>query len=126
MTDWRRARIVAFDTETTGLLAWDGDRVMEFGAVVIEVDDELRLKRLERHGWLINPGVMIPRDSSRVTAAGTVPVMSARAFTWCSGSCTENAATSGGCRTRRRDIRPTPSYVIWLVAAIGLTCSGSP
>ena len=67
MTDWRRARIVAFDTETTGLLAWDGDRVMEFGAVVIEVDDELRLKRVERHGWLINPGVTIPRDSSRVT-----------------------------------------------------------
>ena len=40
---WTDHRIVAFDTETTGLNPFDGDRVMEFGAVELTVDADYRV-----------------------------------------------------------------------------------
>jgi hypothetical protein len=42
MTDWRRARIVAFDTETTASSPGTATASWSSAPVVIEVDDELR------------------------------------------------------------------------------------
>lgn len=67
MTRWTDCRLVAFDTETTGLRPFDGDRVIEFGAVELFVDGELRVARAQRHDFLINPGIPIPRESSKVS-----------------------------------------------------------
>jgi DNA polymerase III epsilon subunit family exonuclease len=64
---WTDQRIVAFDTETTGLNPFDGDRVMEFGAVEITVDSEYRITGVSAHDWLINPEMPIPREVTRVT-----------------------------------------------------------
>ncbi len=64
---WIDQRIVAFDTETTGLNPFDGDRVMEFGAVELTVDADYRVTAVSTHDWLINPDMPIPREVTRVT-----------------------------------------------------------
>jgi len=64
---WTEHRIVAFDTETTGLNPFDGDRVIEFGAVELQIDAEFRVSGVKAHDWLINPGIPIPREVTRVT-----------------------------------------------------------
>lgn len=64
---WTDQRIIAFDTETTGLNPFDGDRVIEFGAVELTVDAEYRVTAVAAHDWLINPDVPIPREVTRVT-----------------------------------------------------------
>ena len=64
---WTEHRIVAFDTETTGLNPFDGDRVIEFGAVELQFDAEFRVSGVKAHDWLINPGIPIPREVTRVT-----------------------------------------------------------
>ncbi len=64
---WTEHRIIAFDTETTGLNPFDGDRVMEFGAVELQIDSEFRVSGVKAHDWLINPGIPIPREVTRVT-----------------------------------------------------------
>ena len=64
---WTEHRIVAFDTETTGLNPFDGDRVMEFGAVELTVDSEYRVSSVKAHDWLIDPEQPIPREVTRVT-----------------------------------------------------------
>ncbi len=63
---WTECRIVAFDTETTGLRPFDGDRIIEFGAVELTVDADLRVQQVRRHDFLINPGIPIPRESTKV------------------------------------------------------------
>jgi len=67
---WTDCRIVAFDTETTGLRPFDGDRIIEFGAVEIRVTPELRVSSVQRHDFLINPGIPIPRESSKISGIG--------------------------------------------------------
>jgi DNA polymerase III epsilon subunit-like protein len=37
---WKSRRLVAFDTETTGLDAFGGDRVIEFAAVELELAED--------------------------------------------------------------------------------------
>ena len=64
---WTQNRILAFDTETTGLNPFDGDRVMEFGAVELSVDSEYRVTSVKSHNWLIDPEMPIPREVTRVT-----------------------------------------------------------
>ena len=64
---WNQHRIVAFDTETTGLNPFDGDRVIEFGAVEMTVDAEYRVTGVKAHDWLIDPETPIPREVTRVT-----------------------------------------------------------
>jgi DNA polymerase III epsilon subunit len=64
---WTDCRIVAFDTETTGLNPFDGDRVIEFGAVEIRVDERGFIHQVTPHEMLINPGIPIPRAASRVS-----------------------------------------------------------
>ena len=38
--NWKECRIVAFDTETTGLESFGGDRIIEFGCVEIQVKED--------------------------------------------------------------------------------------
>lgn len=65
--DWRKQRIVAFDTETTGLSPFDGDRVIEFAAVEIFVDSHGRVVRTIPHAMLFNPGIPIPSKVVQLT-----------------------------------------------------------
>ena len=64
---WTEHRIIAFDTETTGLNPFDGDRVIEFGAVELTVDAEYRVTGVKAYDWLIDPEGPIPREVTRVT-----------------------------------------------------------
>lgn len=64
---WTDCRVVAFDTETTGLNAFAGDRIIEFGAVELDVDAEGRVTGTRAHNFLVNPGIPIPRAASRVS-----------------------------------------------------------
>jgi len=64
---WSECRVVAFDTETTGLNAFAGDRVIEFGAVEIELDADGRVSNTKAHNFLINPLMPIPRTASRIS-----------------------------------------------------------
>ena len=65
--DWRSLRIVAFDTETTGLNPYDGDRVMEFAAVELFLTAEGQVRDVRAHDWLINPGIPIPPKVVQLT-----------------------------------------------------------
>ncbi len=64
---WRRHPIVAFDTETTGLEPFAGDRIIEFAAVVLELGPDGRVARREDHSFLVNPGIPIPRKVTEIT-----------------------------------------------------------
>lgn len=67
---WTSTRIVAFDTETTGLFPWDGDRMIEFAAVELTVGADLRVERVRTIDFLINPEIPIPRVATQVTGIG--------------------------------------------------------
>ncbi|NOY24328.1 MAG: 3'-5' exonuclease [Oligoflexia bacterium] len=77
---WTDCRIVAFDTETTGLWPFDGDRIIEFGAVELQVGPDLRVVDAQRHDFLINPGIPIPRQSSKISGITDDKVADAPAF----------------------------------------------
>jgi DNA polymerase III subunit epsilon len=66
-TPWHQLRIVAFDTETTGLSPFDGDRIVEFAAVELHVAADLSVGRVVSHDFLINPEVPIPRAATKVS-----------------------------------------------------------
>lgn len=64
---WKHLPIVAFDTETTGLRPFAGDRIIEFAAVVIHPDGEGRVGRVEPYSWLVNPQIPIPKKVTEIT-----------------------------------------------------------
>lgn len=64
---WTTLPIVAFDTETTGLQPFAGDRVIEFAAVVIRLDDDRRVASVEPHSWLVDPQIPIPKKVVEIT-----------------------------------------------------------
>ncbi len=63
---WREARIVAFDTETTGLFPEEGHRVIEFAGVEMRLGPDGALVDTVRHEFLFNPGAPIPREVTEV------------------------------------------------------------
>ena len=65
--NWTDCRVVAFDTETTGLQAYSGDRIIEFGAVEFFLDEDANIIRTQDHQYLINPDMPIPREASKVS-----------------------------------------------------------
>jgi DNA polymerase-3 subunit epsilon len=77
---WTDCRIVAFDTETTGLNPFDGDRVIEFGAVEIRLDSKGFIQEVTPHQVLINPERPIPRAASRVSGITDDQVAGAPTF----------------------------------------------
>ncbi len=64
---WTEHTIVAFDNETTGFFPENGDRVIEFGAAELRVDSRFEVVSCTRHEWLIDPGVPLPGEITRVT-----------------------------------------------------------
>ena len=54
---WRQLPIVAFDTETTGLEPFAGDRIIEFAAVIFHLDSNGSIREKEAHSFLINPEI---------------------------------------------------------------------
>ncbi len=77
---WSRHRLVAFDTETTGLQPFDGDRVIEFGAVELSVTSEGEVEDVKAHQMFINPGMPIPRAASKVSGITDEHVANAPPF----------------------------------------------
>jgi DNA polymerase III epsilon subunit family exonuclease len=77
---WREARLVAFDTETTGLDPYAGARVVEFAAVELIVDGTGRVRDTRATVQLINPEVPIPREASKVSGITDDTVKDAPAF----------------------------------------------
>jgi DNA polymerase III epsilon subunit family exonuclease len=78
--NWRDLPIVAFDTETTGLNPHDGDRVIEFAAVRMWVDDKGYVDRVEPFQILFNPGIPIPRKVTEITGIDDDTVADADSF----------------------------------------------
>jgi len=64
---WTRHRLVAFDTETTGLNVFEGDRVIEFGAVELVIGAGGDVEDVKAHQFFVNPGIPIPRAASKVS-----------------------------------------------------------
>ncbi len=62
VASWAKLPLAVLDTETTGLEAEQGDRVIELGVVLFD-DGEV----VERWGVLIDPERDLPKDASRVT-----------------------------------------------------------
>ena len=77
---WTEHRIIAFDTETTGLNPFDGDKIIEFAGVELTVDDQLQVTGVQSHDFLFNPGIPIPRESTRITGIGDEHVANKPAF----------------------------------------------
>jgi len=65
--NWTDCRVVAFDTETTGLHAFDGDRVVEFGAVELSIGPDGRVDDVREVQFFINPEIPIPRMASKIS-----------------------------------------------------------
>lgn len=67
MSDWKLTNV--FDTETTGLLKPDGarledqPRIIEFG--ITQLDSNYKVVR--EANWLINPGVELPPEITKIT-----------------------------------------------------------
>ncbi len=80
--DWARLPLVAFDTETTGLTAWRGDRIIEFSAVRFRLDPggAVQEDRIERRTFRFHPGIPIPREVVRQTGITDEAVADAPRF----------------------------------------------
>jgi DNA polymerase III epsilon subunit family exonuclease len=76
---WKNRRIVAFDTETTGLDPLEGDRIIEFGAVVFQKGPGGKLT-IVKHNWLINPERFVPRLITDLTGISNEDVADAPLF----------------------------------------------
>lgn len=77
---WQDLRIVAFDTETTGLNPENGDRVIEFAAVELRIDPAGHVRDTKAHVFLFDPGIPIPREASDVSGIKDEDVAGAPKF----------------------------------------------
>lgn len=77
---WKNLRIVAFDTETTGLDAFNGDRVIEFAAVELEIGPDGKVAAQRDHTFFVNPGIPIPRAATEVSGISDKDVADALSF----------------------------------------------
>ena len=77
---WRNLPLVAFDTETTGLDPYHGDRIIEFAAVVFTLSPDGTITDRTDHAFMINPGREIPREITRITGITEKDVAKAPPF----------------------------------------------
>ncbi|MFT4624292.1 MAG: DNA polymerase III epsilon subunit family exonuclease [Myxococcota bacterium] len=77
---WKHLPIIAFDTETTGLEPFAGDRIIEFAAVVLRLGEDGRVESREDHSYLINPEKEIPRKVTEITGISDADVANAPRF----------------------------------------------
>ena len=87
--NWTDLPIVAFDTETTGLEPFAGDRIIEFAAVIFHTDDEGKIRSRDDHAWLINPGIEIPQMVTQITSISNADVANAPSFEEVAGTIRE-------------------------------------
>ncbi|MCB9681655.1 MAG: 3'-5' exonuclease [Alphaproteobacteria bacterium] len=64
---WKDLSIVAFDTETTGLDPYGGDRVIEVALVVFQLGADGRVAEQTSFSRFCNPGMPIPRKVTEIT-----------------------------------------------------------
>jgi DNA polymerase-3 subunit epsilon len=64
---WTDLPIMAFDTETTGLDPFSGDRVIEIAVVELRIDEAMRVVSRTDHAWLVNPGIPLSRPITQIT-----------------------------------------------------------
>jgi DNA polymerase III epsilon subunit family exonuclease len=91
---WRSLPIVAFDTETTGLEPFAGDRVIEFAAVVLHLGPDGRVANRQDHAWLVNPQIPIPRKVTEITGISDQQVAGAPTFADIAGTVRELLANA--------------------------------
>lgn len=77
---FRHLPIVAFDTETTGLNPFDGDRVIEVGIVTLQLDEKGEVVDRKDYSQFVNPGIPIPRKVTEITGIRDHDVMDAPTF----------------------------------------------
>lgn len=77
---WKHLPVVAFDTETTGLEPFGGDRIIEIAMVELRIGPDGRVA--ERHDWstLVNPERDIPRKVTEITGITPEHVANAPRF----------------------------------------------
>lgn len=71
---WKHLPIVAFDTETTGLEPFGGDRIIELAVVVLHIDGSGRVARRDDWSTLLNPERDIPRKVTEITGISAADV----------------------------------------------------
>jgi DNA polymerase III epsilon subunit family exonuclease len=86
---WKHLPIVAFDTETTGLEPFGGDRVIEFAAVVFRLDADGQVADRTDHSFLVNPEREIPRKVTEITGISDGDVVDAPRFNEVAGKIRE-------------------------------------
>jgi DNA polymerase III epsilon subunit-like protein len=64
---WIDLPIIAFDTETTGLDPFAGDRVIEVAMVCLRVSEQGEVLHREDFVQLVNPGIAIPKKVTEIT-----------------------------------------------------------
>lgn len=77
---WKSLPIVAFDCETTGLQPFGDDKMIEFGAVVLQIGHDGKVAEKTEHNWMINPGRPIPREVTNLTGISDSDVERAPSF----------------------------------------------
>lgn len=77
---WRQLPIVAFDTETTGLEPFQGDRIIEVAVVTFRLDEQGQVLEKIPLSHLVNPGVPIPRKVTEITGISDADVADAPRF----------------------------------------------
>ena len=77
---WKQLPVVAFDTETTGLSPFGGDRIIEFAAVTLHIGDDGRVADVESYSSFVNPGMPIPRVTREITGITDADVADAPSF----------------------------------------------
>ena len=77
---WKHLPIVAFDTETTGLHPFAGDRIIEFAAVALTIGPDGQVSGVSEHSWLINPGIPIPPKVTEITGISDRDVVNKPSF----------------------------------------------
>ena len=77
---WKHLKIVAFDTETTGLEPFGGDRIIEFAAVEFHLGADGEVAQRVDHSWLINPERDIPRKVTEITGISGSDVVNCPRF----------------------------------------------
>lgn len=77
---WSDLPFVAFDTETTGLSPYTGDRVIEVGLVTFRLAPDGTVVHTEAFGELINPEMPIPRAATEVSTIRDADVVGKPVF----------------------------------------------
>lgn len=77
---WTDCRVVAFDTETTGLNPFDGDRVIELGAVELRLGAAGQVVGTRTFQKFVNPEMPIPRAATKVSGITDDDVADAPVF----------------------------------------------